>query len=71
VLGDLGVDQVAPMGSQPGQRAGLVLAHQPRVAGDIGSKDSREPPLDPLSGQLFSPISKGPANFAPLVKVVQ
>ncbi len=51
VLGDLRIDQLAAMGSQPRQRAGFVLAHQAAVAGDIGGENGREPALDPLSAQ--------------------
>src|SRR5437762_3333819 len=51
VLGDLGVDQFAAMGSQPRQRPGLVLAHEAAVTGDIGSEDSRKPALYPLPSQ--------------------
>ncbi len=55
VLGNLRVDQLAAMGAQPRQRAGLVLAHQPAVAGDIGGEDGRKPALDPFSAQRFLP----------------
>ena len=43
------------MRAQPRQRAGLVLAHQSAIAGDIGGEDGREPALDPLSAQRFLP----------------
>jgi hypothetical protein len=43
------------MDTQPCQRPRLILAHQAAVAGDIGSKDGREPALNPLSAQHFLP----------------
>ena len=45
VLVDLGVDQLAPNRLQRRERAFLVRAHQPRIAGDIGRQDRRQPPL--------------------------
>ena len=42
MLGDLGVDQFAPKRLQRGERALLVRAHQPRVAGDIGGENGGE-----------------------------
>ena len=52
MLGDLGVDQFAAERLQRRERAFLVRAHQPRVAGDIGRQDRRQPPLDPLSPRV-------------------
>ena len=37
------------MGAQPRQRAGLVLAHQTAVAGDIGGENGRKPALHSLT----------------------
>src|SRR5262249_17733177 len=48
VLGDLGIDELAPQRPQPGKRALLVRAHQAAVAGHIRGKDCREPALDAL-----------------------
>jgi hypothetical protein len=31
-----------------GERAFLVLAHQPRISGDIGRQDGRQSTLDPI-----------------------
>src|SRR6516162_707553 len=42
------IDQLSAMGVEPRERAFLVLAHQPAVAGDIGREDRRQPALDPL-----------------------
>jgi hypothetical protein len=39
VLLDLGVDELAAMPLQRGERAFLVNPHQARVAGDISGKD--------------------------------
>src|SRR5205814_9410237 len=49
VLGNLRIDQLAAMGAQPRQRAGLVLAHQTAVAGDIGGENGRQPALHSLT----------------------
>ena len=49
VFGDLRIDELAAMGSQPRQRTGLIMAHQPAISGDIGGEDGRQPALDPLS----------------------
>ena len=57
VLGDFRIDEFAAMRSEPSQRASLVLAHQPRVAGDIGGEDGGEPALDALSAH--SDFSQG------------
>ena len=41
MCGDLGVDQFAAVRLQPCQRAFLVDAHQPTVAGNIRRQDGR------------------------------
>ena len=46
--GDGGVDQLAPQCPQRSQRAFLVQPDQPRIPGDIGRQDRREPALDAL-----------------------
>ncbi len=51
VLRDLGIDQLPPVRLHLAERAFLVGAHQPAVAGDVGRKNSREPPLNPIAGQ--------------------
>src|ERR1700737_2832655 len=48
MLGDLGVRYFAAQRRQGRVRALLVLAHQPRIAGDIGRQYRRQPALDPL-----------------------
>ena len=35
----------------------IVLAHEAAVADDIGGKNDREPPLDPLSAQFVLPAA--------------
>lgn len=45
----LGFCQLATDRLQPSERAFLVLAHQPRIAGDVGRHYRRQPPLDALS----------------------
>ena len=46
---DFGVGQLAPECLERGERAFLVLAHQPRIARDIGRQDRRQPAFDPFS----------------------
>src|SRR5438270_766792 len=56
VLGDQRVDQLAAQGLEARQSAGLAAAHEPAVAGDIGSEDRRQPALDPLCAQTVLPM---------------
>jgi len=51
MLGDLRIDQFAPMRLQAGKRALLVDTHQTAIAGDIGRQNGRQPSLHPLAGQ--------------------
>jgi hypothetical protein len=44
-----GVGQLAPEYLERCERAFLVLAHQPRIARDIGRQDRRQPALDPFA----------------------
>ena len=44
MLGDGGIDQLAPVRCQRGQGAVLVGAHEPAVVGDVGRQDDTEPP---------------------------
>ena len=46
MLGDFRVDQFTANRAQRRQGALFVLAHQPRIAGDIGRQDRREPTFD-------------------------
>jgi len=55
VFGDFGVNQFSTMAAQSRQCAGLVLAHQAAVAGNISRQNGREAALDPLSAQRFPP----------------
>jgi hypothetical protein len=48
MLRELRVAQLAPNGLQRRERAFLILAHQPRIAGDIESQDCHEPARDQL-----------------------
>jgi hypothetical protein len=54
MLGDLRIDQFAPMRLQAGKGALLVDTHQTAVAGDIGRQNGRQPSLHPLAGQACS-----------------
>ena len=51
MLGELGIEQKGAMGLQLPDRAFLVGAHQPAVAGDIGRQDGRKPPVQTLACQ--------------------
>jgi hypothetical protein len=55
VVGDAGIDQLAAQRLERGQRALLVLPDQPRIAGDIGGQNRRQPPLYPLLGHRVRP----------------
>ncbi len=46
VLGDAGLDQLAKVGGERGQRAFLVLTHQPRVTRNVGGEDGGEAALN-------------------------
>jgi hypothetical protein len=56
ILGDLGVSDVAAQRGQRRVGPFLVRAHQPRVVGDVGHQDRRQPPLDPLSPGVHDPM---------------
>src|SRR4051794_8039998 len=43
VLGDLGVNEFAAVGSEPSEGAGFVLAHEAAITGDIGGENGRKP----------------------------
>jgi hypothetical protein len=45
MLGDLEVDQLAPMRPEPLQRAFFVDTHQTRITRDIGGENGGEPTL--------------------------
>jgi hypothetical protein len=49
MLGDFRIAELAPNRTQRRQRALFVLAHQPRIAGDIDRQNGRQSSLDPLS----------------------
>ena len=62
MLGDLGIDDFAPACLECSKSAFLVDAHQPTVAGDIGSKDRSQPPFNTRFGHKIarpSVISSG------------
>ena len=46
MAGDGGIDTLAPVRLQRIQRADLVRAHEPAVAGDVGRQNCRQPALD-------------------------
>ena len=54
-LGDLGIDELAAMDSEPCESAGFVLTHEAAISGDVGGENGREPAFDPLSAQNFLP----------------
>ena len=54
-----------------GERAFLVSAHQPAVAGDVGRKDRRELPFDPIHGQPLSPFGKSDYTPVPCLTPVR
>jgi hypothetical protein len=64
MLLDLGIAQLPPDRLQCRERAFLVLAHQPRVAGDVGRQDRCEPPLDPFLRHRRRPSPRATAYYA-------
>ncbi len=42
MLSDAGLDQFLEVGGERGQRAFLVLAHEPRIARNVGGEDGGE-----------------------------
>ena len=58
VLGDHRVGEFAPDRLEGGKRALLVLAHQPRVSGDIGRQNRRQPALDPLLAHVLAQTTR-------------
>ena len=59
MLGDFGIGEFTPNRTQRRERALLVLAHQPRIAGDIDRQNGRQPPLDPPFAHLARPVPQG------------
>jgi len=51
VLGDLGIDERAPVSLPLDECAGLVGADKPAVAGHVGDQDGRQPSLDTPAAQ--------------------
>src|SRR5262249_38856384 len=49
MLGDLGIAEFTANRTQRRERALLILAHQPRIAGNIDRQNGRRPSLDPFS----------------------
>jgi hypothetical protein len=53
------IDHLAPHRPERPQRPFLVRPDQPRIAGDIGGEDRRQPPLYPLLGHRIGPLLEG------------
>ena len=53
VLSDQRIDEFAPIAFQGGEGPFFVRTHQPRISGDIGAEDRRQPPLYPFSHGPF------------------
>ena len=56
VVRDLGVDEFGAVGLQHVERAGLVVAHQARIADDIRAQDSGKPAFDALPRHPCPPV---------------
>ena len=48
IFGDSGVNELGAVGLESGERAGLILTHQPTVAGNIRTQDRGEPAFNAL-----------------------
>ena len=57
--GDLGLQHLAVMLGERAQRADLVRAHEPAVAGHVGGEDSRKPSFDALLAHEPLPSASG------------
>ena len=55
MLGDFGIAEFTANRTQRSERALFVLAHQPRIAGDIDRQNGCQPSLDPPFAHLASP----------------
>jgi hypothetical protein len=55
VFGDFGIDEFATACLERSESAFLVNAHQPAVAGNVGSEDGSQPPLDTRLGHKYRP----------------
>ena len=55
----LPIDELAAVRLQTRERAFLVIADQPAVAGDIGREDGGQPPLNAILGHSTSPHAQG------------
>ena len=58
ILRDLGLDELAPMGFPLRERAFLVLADEPAVAGHVGRENGRKPSLRSLGCHATSPATR-------------
>jgi hypothetical protein len=56
---DLGIAEFTANRTERRQRALFVLAHQPRIAGDINRQNGRQLPLDPRFAHLARPVPRG------------
>ena len=54
MLGDFGIAEFAADCTQRRERALFILAHQPRIAGDIDRQNGRQSSLDPPFANLAS-----------------
>ena len=63
MLGDFGIAEFTANRTQCRERALFVLAHQPRVAGDIDRQNGRQSSLDPSFAHCVSPVaSRNPSQ---------
>jgi len=59
MLGDFGIAEFTANRTQCRERALFVLAHQPRIAGDIDRQNGRQSSLDPRFAHLARPVLQG------------
>jgi hypothetical protein len=59
MLGDFGIAEFTANRTERRQRALFVLAHQPRITGDINRQNGRQSPLDPRFAHLARPVPRG------------
>jgi hypothetical protein len=57
VLGDQWIDQLAPIAFEDGEGTLFVRTHQPRISGNVGAEDRRQPSLDAFNRHDALPVS--------------
>jgi hypothetical protein len=57
MFGDLGIDEFLTVGLELAQRAFLIGAHQPAIAGNVAGENRGQPAVHLVFGHMMSPAS--------------